>query len=156
MVHILSLLKTLDKSSFILGVMEQGEMLKQAEAAGIQTVHFNGKRRASFSILKRIQNYTTSENNLCIHTHGPRANVYGAYLRKRLPIHWISTIHSDPSFDFKGKGPLGYAWKKLHIQALKHADRVIGISKAFTQRMIDVTKIDPQKIVTLYNGIDFE
>ena len=156
MVHILSLLKTLDKSSFILGVMEQGEMLKQAEAAGIQTVDFNGKRRVSFSLLKRIKNYITSENIRCIHTHGPRANVYGAYLRKRLPIHWISTIHSDPSFDFKGKGPLGYAWKKLHIQALQHADRVIGISKAFTQRMIDVTNIDPQKIVTLYNGIDFE
>src|SRR5699024_3458167 len=52
--------------------------------------------------------------------------------------------------------PLGYAWKKLHIQALQHADRVIGISKAFTQRMIDVTNIDPRKMVTLYNGIDFE
>lgn len=156
MVHILSLLKTLDQSTFILGVMEEGEMMHEAKQSGIQTINFQAKRRVSMSLLQRIRTYIKQENIRCIHTHGPRANVYGYILRKTLPIHWITTIHSDPSFDFKGRGPIGFMWEKMHIRVLQEADRVIGISKAFTKRITEVTNIDPQKIVTTYNGIDFE
>lgn len=156
MIHILSLLKTLDKSTFILGVMEDGQMLQEAKEAGIQTVNFQAKRRISMSLLKRIRAFLTKENIRCIHTHGPRANVYGYYLRKKLPIHWITTIHSDPSYDFKGRGLKGYMWEKIHMHAIREADRVIGISRGFTDRIIKVANIDPAKIVTTYNGIDFE
>lgn len=156
MVHILSLLQTLDKSSFILGVMEEGQMMQEAQQAGIQTVHFKGKRRASLSLLNRMIAYIKRENIQCIHTHGPRANVYGYVLRKRLPIQWVTTIHSDPTFDFKGKGLTGYVWEKLHLRVMKEADRIIGISEAFTNRLKKVARVDEQKIVTAYNGIDFQ
>lgn len=156
MVHILSLLRTLDRSSFILGVMEDGEMIQQARASGIQTVHFNSRRRASVSLLKRMMAYIKKEDIQCIHTHGPRANVYGYLLRKLLKIHWITTIHSDPTFDFKGKGMTGHVWQKIHLHVMKKADRLIGISKGFTDRLMNIANIDERKIVTAYNGIDFE
>lgn len=156
MVHILSLLGTLDRSSFILGVMEDGEMIQRARTLGIQTVHFNGSRRISASLIRRIITYIKKENIQCIHTHGPRANVYGYLLKKLLPIHWITTIHSDPTFDFEGKGLTGHVWQKAHLQVIKRADRLIGISRAFTDRLITLANIDESKVVTAYNGIDFQ
>lgn len=156
MVHILSLLRTLDRSSFVLGVMEDGEMMQQARASGIQTVHFNGKRRMSVPLVKRMMTYIKKEDIQCIHTHGPRANVYGYLLKKLLDVHWITTIHSDPTFDFKGLGMTGHIWQKMHVHVMKRADRLIGISRGFTDRLIQIANIDEQKVVTAYNGIDFE
>src|SRR5699024_10213117 len=128
MYHILSLLKAFNSDEFVLGVLEKGELWRRANQAGIQTVHFDHKIKMSIPLLQRMKHYIASKQIHYVHTHGPRANVYANILKKFTTFHWVVTIHSDPYHDFLGKGIYGHFLSRLHVHAIKHADRLITVS----------------------------
>ncbi|WP_430790332.1 glycosyltransferase family 4 protein [Virgibacillus flavescens] len=153
--HILSLLNKLNREEFILGVLEEGEMLHRARNLGIETVHFASQRKVSIPLIKNIVTYIKQEGIQVIHTHGPRANVYAKFLKKLVDFKWIVTVHSDPFYDFREKGIYGDFLGRLHTNAIKCADRVIAISSPF-QQMLEENGVESRKINTVLNGIDFE
>ncbi|MBT2216749.1 glycosyltransferase family 4 protein [Virgibacillus dakarensis] len=152
--HILGLLKEFNRDEFILGVLEKGEMLKQAERLGIQTVYFSNRVKLSIPLIHKIASYIKRERIGLVHTHGPRANVYAKVLKKMAPFHWIVTVHSDPTHDFMGKGMYGDFLCRLHLNAIRNADRIIAISEPFRTNLHGVG-VENNKIVTALNGIDF-
>ncbi|MBM7600150.1 glycosyltransferase involved in cell wall biosynthesis [Virgibacillus halotolerans] len=152
--HILALLQQLDRKQFVLGVLEKGELMERAEAAGIQTVHFANNMKMSVPLISKIRNYIKQEKINFVHTHGPRANVYANILRRIVPFQWIVTIHSNPLLDFMGKGMYGNFLCKLNVGAIKHADKLIAISEPFRTCLQDAGVSDG-KIITALNGIDF-
>ena len=155
MYHILSLLETFNREEFILGVLEEGELLRRAKQADIQTVHFSHKRKMSIPLLRKMKQYLEKEEIHYVHTHGPRANVYANLLKKFAAFHWIVTIHSDPDYDFSGKGIYGYFLSRLNINALKQADRLITVSEPLRVRMVE-RGVEDHKVTTAWNGIDFQ
>jgi len=155
MYHILSLLETFNREEFILGVLEEGELLRRAKQADIQTVHFPHKSKMSIPLLRKMKQYLEKEEIHYVHTHGPRANVYVNTLKKFATFHWIVTIHSDPYYDFSGKGLYGHFLSRLHINALKHADRLITVSEPLRVRMVE-QGVSDHKVTTAWNGIDFQ
>ncbi|WP_188454978.1 glycosyltransferase family 4 protein [Virgibacillus oceani] len=152
--HILSLLKEFNREEFILGVLEKGELLKRANGYGIKTVHFSNHLKISVPLMQKIANYIRQERINYIHTHGPRANVYANILKKIVPFHWIVTVHSDPEHDFLDKGMYGRFLCRIHLNAIKNADKVIAISEPFRTNLNGVG-VEYNKIVTALNGIDF-
>ncbi|ASN04129.1 glycosyltransferase family 4 protein [Virgibacillus necropolis] len=153
--HILSLLDKLNREEFVLGVLEEGEMLHRARNLGIETVHFASPKRLSIPLIKNIVTYIKEQRIQVVHTHGPRANVYAKLLKKLVPFQWIVTVHSDPFYDFRGKGLYGEFLCRLHTNAIKCADRVIAISSPF-QTMLEKKGVQSTKIKTVLNGIDFQ
>ncbi|MCC2248676.1 MAG: glycosyltransferase family 4 protein [Bacillota bacterium] len=153
--HILGLMNELNKEEFILGVMEDGELLKRANNAGIRTIYFPCHSRFSIPLMQRIKSYVQQEDIGCIHTHGPRANVYANILKKIIPFQWVVTIHSNPFLDFMEKGMYGKVLCKLNLHAVRNADKIIAISQPFKDCLMDAN-IDSEKIVTTLNGIDFK
>ncbi|EQB38106.1 MULTISPECIES: glycosyltransferase family 4 protein [Virgibacillus] len=154
MYHILNLMKEFNNEQFVLGVMEDGELLKRANESGIQTVHFSCNSRFSIPLIHKMKSYIQQEHIHCIHTHGPRANVYANILRKIVPFQWVVTIHSNPFLDFMGKGMYGKLLSKLNVNAMRQADKLVAISHPFKDFLIDAG-IDEAKIVIALNGIDF-
>lgn len=153
--HILSLLNKLNREEFVLGVLEEGEMLHRARNLGIATVHFQSHNKLSIPLIKSIVSYIKKERIQVVHTHGPRANVYAKFLKKVVSFQWIVTVHSDPFYDFRGKGLYGEFLCRLHTNAIKCADRVIAISSPF-QRMLEDNGVKSDRIRTVLNGIDFQ
>jgi glycosyltransferase involved in cell wall biosynthesis len=154
MYHILSLLQTLNRDEFVLGVLEKGELYDKAREAGIQTIHFTNHTRFSIPLIRRIRRFIRRECVTVLHTHGPRANVYGSLLKKIAALQWMTTIHSDPQYDFRHRGMYGRLLTALHMHALKHADRLIAISEAFRTNLMQAG-VEKEKMVTTLNGIDF-
>jgi glycosyltransferase involved in cell wall biosynthesis len=154
MYHILSLLQQLDREQFVLGVLEKGELMERAEAAGIQTVHFANNIKMSVPLINKLRSYIKQESVNFVHTHGPRANVYANILRRIVHFQWVVTIHSNPLLDFMGKGMYGNFLCKLNVGAIKHADKLIAISEPFRTCLQDAGVSD-NKIITALNGIDF-
>ncbi|HLR74447.1 MAG TPA: glycosyltransferase, partial [Virgibacillus sp.] len=154
MYHILSLLEAFNREEFILGVLEEGELLQRAKQADIQTIHFSHKRKMSIPLLRKMKQYLEKEEIHYVHTHGPRANVYANLLKKVTAFHWIVTIHSDPDYDFSGKGMYGHFLSRLNINALKQADRLITVSEPLRVRMVE-QGVAHHKVTTAWNGIDF-
>jgi glycosyltransferase involved in cell wall biosynthesis len=154
MVHILSLLKELNRDEFVLGLLEKGIFEEKAKAAGINTVIFGQTSRYDLSVLFKIISYIKKENITILHTHGARANLYGYFLKKFTSVTWMTTVHSDPRNDFLGRGMLGQMFTKLNLAVLRRPDHYFAISKKFTEMLVGFG-IDPQKITTIFNGIDF-
>ncbi|MGY0691315.1 glycosyltransferase family 4 protein [Virgibacillus sp. FSP13] len=152
--HILELLKEFNRDEFILGVLEKGEMLKRAQGLGIQTVYFSNRLKLSIPLIHKIATFIKREQISFVHTHGPRANVYAKILKKMVSFHWVVTVHSDPTHDFMDKGMYGDFLCRLHLNAIKNADRVIAISEPFRTNL-HVAGVENNKIVTALNGIDF-
>src|SRR5690625_6287936 len=72
MYHILSLLEAFNREEFILGVLEEGELLQRAKQADIQTIHFSHKRKMSIPLLRKMKQYLEKEEIHYVHTHGDR------------------------------------------------------------------------------------
>jgi L-malate glycosyltransferase len=154
--HLLLLLGTLNKEEFTLGVFEEGELSKRAKALGIDTVVFKQSSQFDLSITKRISEYIKENQIDFVHTHGPRANLFGAFLKKTGTFKkWITTLHSDPRDDFLGQGTKGKIFTKLNIWAIKKADHYFAISDRFKTILIDFN-IKESKITTILNGIKFD
>lgn len=153
--HILLLLNELPRKEIVLGVLEQGELAERAKKLGINVVLFEQKSRKDFSVIGQITNYIEQNQIDIIHTHGPRANLYGTFIAKKSKCKWITTVHSDPRDDFLGKGLKGKVFTYLNIWSIKKSNHLLAISDRFREMLMSF-KIQEAKITTILNGIDFK
>ncbi|MCQ6276839.1 glycosyltransferase [Bacillus sp. V3B] len=153
MVHILSLLK--NNKNMILGLFEEGPMLQQAVSKGIEVQLFHQKSKFDFTIIKKVCDFIDKNGIDIFHTHGPRANLYGYFIKRKRPdCKWVTTVHSNPYHDFLKKGISGSVLTKLHLWALKKPDHYFAISTRF-QELLSREGIMKDQITTIFNGIDF-
>ncbi|OAT81607.1 hypothetical protein A6P54_12595 [Bacillus sp. MKU004] len=153
--HILLLLESLNREEFCLGVFEEGELSKRARNLGIETVLFEQSSQFDMSITKRIARYINENQINIVHTHGPRANLFGAFIKKKASFTWITTIHSDPRDDFMGQGIKGKIFTQLNLWAIRQADHYFAISDRFKDILLGFG-IESTKITTIVNGIKFD
>lgn len=157
MYHILRVLKEMNRhkrATCLLGVLEKKALFEKATEAEIETVYFENDTRASIPLLQKIIRYIKQNKITHVHTHGPRANVYMNIMRRKLQVHWIVTVHSDPFFDFKEKGLYGKFLTRLHIQAIKNAQKIILVSEAFHFPLREVG-LQKNRVSIIHNGVDF-
>lgn len=158
MYHIIHLLERLTSDKVVdvtLGLFEKKELYHLARKKGIKTVYFPNRTRFSYPLIKRIAKYIVDENITIVHTHGPRANVYVNMIQEKVPFYWITTVHSDPTFDFKHKSIYGKLLYRLHINALKNAHKIITVCDAFKPSLTR-SFINKDKITTVLNGLNFK
>ena len=151
--HVLSLLDGLNKTEDVhLICFTEGEFAQEARRLGIPTtVLCDG---SLFSVRRRILAMIRHDGYQVIHCHGARANMMGMLLRRRAAIPVISTIHSDYRLDYMGRPFAALTYGTINRLSLRRLDAWIGVSDGMSQLMIS-RGFDPQRIFTLYNGIDF-
>ncbi len=151
--HVLSLLQEMGKQhQVMLCCFVEGAFAEEARQMGIPTRVFPRKnpiylRRA---ILKMVRQ---GEYDL-IHCHGAKANVYSAWLRKRLAIPLISTVHSDPRLDYLGRPMANVTYGVMNRMALKHRDGWVAVSDPMKDLLIS-RGYPGDQIWPIYNGIEF-
>jgi L-malate glycosyltransferase len=153
-VHLFSLLQQLKDKNITLGLIGNADVLDEAKKLGVDVVHFKQQSRYNLSVLSQIANFVKTNNVDIVHTHGARANLYGYFLKKRSSFTWFTTVHSDPSDDFLGRGIKGKVFTKLHMFVLKKVDHLFAISERFKEMLLNYG-INQNKITVIYNGIDF-
>jgi len=153
--HLLSLLEQFPKDEVILGVMQEGLLSKEAEELGLKVVHFKQSSRYDFSVIKKLAELIKKEKIDILHTHGPRANLFGYFVKRKAKFMWMSTIHSDPSKDFIKGGVKGKVFTKINMMVLKKIDHFFAVSHRFKEMLVGFG-ISEQKITVIYNGISFD
>lgn len=152
--HLVTLLAQFPKEMVTLAVFQEGALAEEAREAGIQVEVFKQTSRYDLSILNRLVRFVQEENFGILHTHGPRANLFGIYVSLRSQIKWVTTVHSDPMLDFMKSGLKGTIFTKLHLLALKRMDYYFAVSALFKENLVKMG-IPSEKIKTIYNGIEF-
>jgi L-malate glycosyltransferase len=153
--HLLSLLQQFNKEDILLGVFQEGKLSQEARELGLPLFVFGQSSRYDFSVLKKIASLIKKERISIVHTHGPRANLFTFFLKKRINFKWITTVHSDPSKDFIKGGVKGKVFTWLNMRILKEIDYFFAVSNRFKEMLVGFG-LDTDKIYVIYNGISFE
>lgn len=153
--HIISLIKALDRiiEPKVICFME-GDFYQDTKAAGIDIEVYSQKNRFDLSVVKKIAGLIEDENYDILHCHGARANFIGMFLKNKIKLPMITTIHSDYKLDFKDNFYKNIVFTSLNTLALKSFDYYIAISDEFKDMLIE-RGFKKETIYTAYNGIDF-
>ena len=154
--HVFALLDALKKYvnvkivCFIPGVFYQ-----EIQHKDIQSVLFNQKNRMDLSIITKIENLIKDEKYDIVHVHGARANFIAALLKPRINVPVITTVHSDYKLDFTESLYKKLVFTATNTLALRLMDYYIGVSDNF-KRMLVSRGFNPNKVYTVYNGMDYD
>ncbi|HXV98249.1 MAG TPA: glycosyltransferase, partial [Anaerolineae bacterium] len=102
--------------------------------------------------LPRLVRYLRRQGADLLHTQLEFADTLGSMAAKMLRLPSVTTLHTLNTPD---QGTRRYWRHQLQWWSLRHfCDRVVAVSEEARQHHIRLGKLAPEKVVTLYNGID--
>lgn len=154
--HIIALIKSLNKliDAKIICFIED-TFYHEAKANNIHIEVFEQKNRADLAVINRLGEEIKKEGYDIVHCHGARANFIGMFLKNKIKIPLITTMHSDYELDFRDNFYKRLVFTNLNKLALKKFDYYIAISDTFKNMLIS-RGFNGDEIFTVYNGIDLE
>ncbi|MEA4961867.1 glycosyltransferase [Lutispora sp.] len=154
--HVLTLVKELQKNLTVKIVcFMEGPFAQEARDMGIDIIVLPQQRRYDLKVIDTLVKLIKDEGFTLIHSHGARANFITRFIKNKLPIPCVTTIHSDFMLDFKGNLYKHIIYTNLNVFALKKFDYFIAVSESFKQMLIG-RGFPADKIFTVYNGMDFD
>lgn len=153
--HVLSLVKELQKHRQItLACLMEGEFYQQAREMGLDVRTLLQKKRYQLSPVREIGRLFKDEGYHLLHCHGPRANFYGALVKKFYKIPTVTTIHSDYLQDFRHNFYKQQVYATFNALALNTFDGYFAVSETFKEMLLS-RGFPREKITVIYNGLDF-
>lgn len=151
--HVHSLLQNLSHTIDVTMVcFMEGPFSEEARALGIHTVVLPGHNL--LRTYRTLRQMIREGGYQIIHCHGARGNMMGALLRRDTGLPVVTTVHSDYRLDYLGRPFSRLTYGTINTLALRLLDYRIGVSDAMTDLLI-TRGFDPDKLFTIYNGIDF-
>jgi polysaccharide pyruvyl transferase CsaB len=90
-----------------------------------------------------------------IHSHGAKANMISIAVRTVTKSLTVTTVHSDYQLDYMHSVYKRFTFGAINTVALRFIDNYIAVSNNFADMLIE-RKFQPDRIFTLYNGLDFD
>ena len=119
----------------------------------IKTTLFEQKNRFDLSVVSKIKDLIEKDEVDILHVHGAMANFVARFLKGKINIPIVTTMHSDYLLDFDT------FFKKiiftaLNVWSLKKIDYFIAVSDNFKDMLIS-RGFRANGIHVVYNGMDF-
>lgn len=104
------------------------------------------------SALPRLRRYLKMVQADLVHTQLEFADILGNISSKLLRLPSVCTIHTMPSQEtgIKGKSHQRAEWLALHL----FCDRIISVSEEARLYHLNISRVAPEKVITIHNGID--
>lgn len=128
---------------------------RQALDQGIDIELYQQKRRSDMSVVKKIADLVNDEGYDLVHCHGARANTIAIFLKGKIKVPMITTIHSDYLLDFKDTFYKDLIFTPINTFALKKFDYYVAVTENFKNMLVS-RGFTENKIYTLYNGIEMD
>ena len=90
-----------------------------------------------------------------IHCHGGRANLMGAMVRRTRRVPVLTTVHSDYKLDYMGNPFKQHTFGTANAVALRFLDFYQPVADRMARTLIE-RGFDPERIVKIYNGMEFK
>lgn len=141
-----------DEFEITLAVNTNGSFLNKTKVLNqCKIIKFDNNIKNFINTILNIKKYVKEERIEIIHCNGTPSNIIGIILKKILGIKFISTVHSDILYEFKGKKRQVY----LNVERLtaKYSDYVVAVSKDLEKKLKCRHSKYSNKFITIYNGI---
>ncbi len=155
--HVLTLIRRLieiDIEVELMCIME-GVFTKEAKRRGIPVKIIPQKKRYDITVISKICRYINKGNYDLVHCHGARANYIAMFIKRKINIPIITTLHSDYKLDFKDTWYKQAVFAPVNSLALRCFKYVLTVTEAFKKMLIE-RGFDENRLFVVYNGIDFD
>lgn len=154
--HVITLLKELQKNvSIELICLAEGSFEKEAREAGIHTLIYKQKSRFDLRVIGQLAKKLNEEGFDLLHCHGARANFVAAFLKHKIKIPMITTVHSDYRLDFAHHFYKKIIFTNLNRFGLNKMDHYLAVTDMFRKMLIE-QGFTASKIHVIYNGINID
>ncbi len=146
---LLDIMKRIDQTKFEPSVVifkEKGELYEQLIKLPFHVFFIPKKWKIDIGNIWKLKNIIKNQQPDIIHTH-LGGDMYGRLLAHWLHIPVVSTEHNINIDESK-------LIRVMKTKTAGFANRIIAVSKAVQKDMISRYRIDPQKTIVIYNGID--
>lgn len=151
--HVITLLQELkQKIDIELVCLSEGVFFEEAKKSGIKAKLFEQKSRLDYTSIRELVQYLQSQNFDLLHCHGARANFVSNYIRKRVDIPIVTTIHSDYRLDFENQLYKKIIFTYLNRISLKKMDFFLTVTDTF-KKMMSSEGFSEDRMYTIYNGV---
>lgn len=130
----------------------EGEFAAEARKHNIDLTIMKQSSRLDLSVTNTLVQMINKENFDLVNCHGARANFIGAFLKHKIRVPLITTVHSDYTHDFDNSIYKKVVFTMINKQSLKKMDAYITMSERLKGDMI-ARGIDGEKTFVAYNGI---
>ena len=147
---LLDLCRKIDKEKFEVSVVvlqDNNPLAEAFENAGIKLEYFHKKGKLDFGVINRVARYLKEENPDVVHTHLFGADYWGSLAARKAGVEKIISTKHDILNE-------GFARRFLGRRARRKFDKVVAISNATKEFLIEEEKIPVEKVQVIYNGID--
>jgi polysaccharide pyruvyl transferase CsaB len=152
-IHVLSLVRELGKQIDVkLIALRPGEFADDAARMGINIEVV--KSRNIISDIMHVIKIVREDDYDIVHSHGAKANMFAFFIRRRLRIPAVTTVHSDYRLDYLHSVLKRYSIGLIYMVALRFADYYVTVSERFRDMLIE-RRFSFENIYTVYNGMDF-
>lgn len=127
----------------------------EAKERGIDIEVYPQEKRWDLSVVSKLSDEIKNGKYDLVHAHGARANFICMFLKKKINVPMVTTVHSDYMLDFKDSFYKNLIYTSLNKMSLKKFDHYICVSDNFKKMLVD-RGFDKNKIHVLYNGIDID
>lgn len=151
------ILKNLDKNRFeprvcVFQVRGGNPISDELKSLGIPVDLLHIPYLRDITALPRLRRYLKDFQADLVHTQLELGDTLGNIVSKWLRLPSICTIHSMPSQEMTVKSRIH---QEVELFSLRYfCDKVIAVSDEARRFHIDISNTFPEKIITLYNGID--
>ncbi|MDO4563742.1 MAG: polysaccharide pyruvyl transferase CsaB [Clostridia bacterium] len=135
------------------GCLMKGVFYQEIKTRNVDYCLFEQKNRFDLSVVRDIAGMIKREGFDILHAHGARANFVAMFLKRKIDVPIITTIHSDYLLDFDTFFKR-VVFTTLNKIALKRIPYYIAVSDAFRKMLIE-RGFSPNNVYTVYNGMDF-
>lgn len=152
--HLFALLDKLClKCDIVVACLMKGVFYEEILEKDIETVLFEQQSRLDLSVVNDIRKFIAERKIELLHVHGARANFIAMFLKKKINIPIVTTMHSDYLLDFDSFLKK-IIFTNLNKLSLRKIDYFIAVSDNFKDMLID-RDFRPNNIHTVYNGMDY-
>lgn len=130
-----------------------GPFCEKAAESGINSITIEMKGKLDITKIAPLREYMRRERIDIVHTHGVRANLVARKAAKALRLPVVTTFHSAIAHDYSSRAAAMMAGFITRVTN-RYTDEFIAISDSIRSDALRM-RIDPAKVVTIYNGIDF-
>lgn len=153
---VITLLQQLNKLMTIkLICLMEAEFSQYAREQAINVTVMPQKSRWDLSVVSELAGVIQEEKFDLVNCHGARANFIGAFLKKRIHVPIITTVHSDYSHDFDNSFYKKVMYTTLNRLSLTTMDGYIAMAERFKTDM-KKRGFKEKKIYVAYNGIPMD
>ena len=152
---VVNLMKKHDRSKFkpaVCCLLGKGALGSIIENLGVDVIELQKRRGIDYLTVYKLATILRKRKILILHTHNINPHIHGSLAGEiaGVPIN-INTKHGA-EIPFRRRISRVF-WDKVIVRS---TDRIVAVSEDAKNALIRIAGIDPNKVVTIANGIDIE